>query len=338
MEYTQDEQVKFILPADVEELLMLESTKREASKPMTEEEKLHDRVRRKMIGEVYHQLGITDAYIAKKKAWLDKQRRKNPEASDSGKTLVETINEQQKVAGGAGGSANADRGEILSNGKKIVEKVAPAAVLAMGGVEVVGPAVLGEATYAFVAKHIAALTAAPFFGPAVLAGTVGILLYKIIKKAKSRKANFADQSQKLDDFEKDLKELVEQLDRIQVRLEQDHDMVFERYMAYKNGEINKKDFDKFVSDYTSSLLDDMSIERRQPKKGKKNKAKVNTAAARKEGVVKPAPTTTQEKQNTETPVVETPVSSTKESAQIDNARIKEEDLRRQEELEREEML
>ena len=290
MEYTEDNKVKFVLPSDAQEYLMLEEAKREASKPMTEEEKLHDRVRRKMIGELYYQLGITDEYVAKKKAWLDKQRRKNPEASDSGKTLVETIDEQQKVAGGAGGSANADRREVISNGKEIVAKVAPAAVLAMGGMEVIGPAVLGEAAYATVAGAVASITAAPFFGPVVLAETVGVLLYKIIKKAKSRKANLADQAQKLDDFEKDLKELVAQLQVLQARLDKDHDMVYEQFMAYKNGDIKKKDFDAFVADYTASILGEMNIESKHPpKKGKKSVAKVNTKAVAK-GVIKPAPT------------------------------------------------
>ena len=289
MEYTEDNKVKFVLPGDAQEYLMLEEAKREASKPMTEEEKLHDRVRRKMIGELYYQLGITDEYIAKKQAWLN-ANKKAAILNNNGKTFTEDIETQQKVVGGASGSANADKREILETGAEIVGEVGKVGIAALGGLEIIGPAVLGEAAYATVAGAVASITAAPFFGPLVLAGTVGILIHKIAKKIKSRNSNLADKSQKVADFEKELNELVAQLQVLQARLDKDHDMVYDQFMAYKNGDIKKKDFDAFVADYTASILGEMNIESKHPpKKGKKSVAKVNAKAAAK-GLIKPAPT------------------------------------------------
>ena len=294
MEYTEDNKVKFVIPGDAQEYLMLEEVKRESAKPMTEEEKLHDRVRRKMIGELYYQLGITDEYVAKKKAWL----AANKQAvimDNNGKTFTEDLETQQKVVGGANGSANADKREILETGAEIITEVGKFGVAALGGLEFIGPAVLGEAAYATVAGAIASITAAPFFGPLVLAGTVGVLIHKITKKIRSRNANLADKSQKVADFENELNELVQQLQVLQARLDKDHDMVYEQFMAYKNGEIKKKDFDAFVSDYTAGILGEMNIESKHPpKKGKKSVAKVNANAAAKR-LIKPAPTDEHEK-------------------------------------------
>ena len=71
----------------------------------------------------------------------------------------------------------------------------------------------------------------------------------MMKKAKARKANQADQSQKLDDWQADLDLFKKQLDTVQSQLVASQDMLVEKYQSMKKGQFNA-----YLKDYISKLL------------------------------------------------------------------------------------
>ena len=219
---------------------------REEAQENAKQAKIAERVREKMLHETYKQLGIEENYIQNKQAEIDAARAKNPSAPAGSLGRLKT---QEQVAKGAGGAAAADGREMRGFGKDIALTAGSAAIAAAGGLEAVAAPIIGEAAFAAIMDTIGVVAGASFFGPAVAIGTIAILTRKMMKKAKARKANQADQSQKLDDWQADLDLFKKQLDTVQSQLVASQDDLVKKYQSMKKGEFNA-----YLKGYISELL------------------------------------------------------------------------------------
>ena len=219
---------------------------REEAQENAKKAKIAARVREKMLHETYKQLGIEADYIQNKQAEIDAARAKNPSAPAGSLGRLKT---QEQVAKGAGGAAAADGREMRGLGKDIAITAGSAAIAAAGGLEAVATPIIGEVAFAAIMDAIGLVAGASFFGPAVAIGTIAILTRKMMKKAKARKANQADQSQKLDDWQADLDLFKKQLDTVQSQLVASQDMLVEKYQSMKKGQFNA-----YLKGYISELL------------------------------------------------------------------------------------
>ena len=210
------------------------------------EARIQERVRAKMLHETYKQLGIEEGYIENKQAQIDAARAKNPSVPAGTLGRLQT---QEQVAMGAGGSAAADQREMRGLGKDIVMTAGTATIAAAGGLEAVAVPIIGEAAFAGIMEAVGMIAGASFLGPAVAIGTIAILTRKLMKKAKSRRANQADQSQKLDDYQADLDNFKKQLDTVQSQLLASQDQMVEKYKTMKKGEFNA-----YLKNYIADLL------------------------------------------------------------------------------------
>ena len=219
---------------------------REEAQENAKQAKIAERVREKMLHETYKQLGIEENYIQNKQAEIDAARAKNP-VNPAGS--LGSVQRKEQIAKGAGGAAAADGREMRGFGKDIALTAGSAAIAAAGGLEAVAAPIIGEAAFAAIMETIGVVAGASFFGPAVAIGTIAILTRKMMKKAKARKANQADQSQKLDDWQADLDLFKKQLDTVQSQLVASQDMLVEKYQSMKKGEFNA-----YLKSYISELL------------------------------------------------------------------------------------
>jgi hypothetical protein len=134
-------------------------------------------------------------------------------------------------------------------GKDIAITAGGAVIAAAGGLEAIATPIIGAAAYESIIAAVGAVAGASFFGPAVALGTIAILTRKFMKKAKARRANQADQAQKLDDFQADLDNFKKQLDAVQNTLISNQDMLVKKYKSMKKGQFNA-----YLKGYTAELL------------------------------------------------------------------------------------
>lgn len=222
--------------------------KKEESREAEKEARIQARVREKTLHETYKQLGIGADYIQMKQAQIDAAKAKNPTTSQQNGSLGR-LKTQEQVAMGAGGSAAADQREMRGLGKDIAITAGGAVIAAAGGLEAIATPIIGAAAYESIIAAVGAVAGASFFGPAVALGTIAILTRKFMKKAKARRANQADQAQKLDDFQADLDNFKKQLDAVQNTLVSNQDMLVEKYKSMKKGQFNA-----YLKGYIAELL------------------------------------------------------------------------------------
>lgn len=220
---------------------------RKAEKEQRKEARTQAKVRDKMLRETYKQLGISEDYISTKQSQIDAARANNPTSGREGS--LGRLQTQEQVAMGAGGSAAADQREMRGLGKDIALTAGGAIIAAGGGLEAIAAPIIGQTAFAAIMDAIGMIAGASFFGPAVAVGTIAILTRKLMKKAKARRANQADQSQKLDDYQADLDNFKKQLDAVQQELISSQDMMVAKYNSMKKGEFNA-----YLKSYIADLL------------------------------------------------------------------------------------
>ena len=219
---------------------------RKAEREARKQARIQERIRTQMLRETYKQLGIEEGYVGNKQSQIDAARSNNPNAPAGSLGRLRT---QEQVALGAGGAAAADQREMRGLGKDIAVTAGTAAIAAAGGLEAVATPIIGAAAYEAIMGVVASITGSTLFIPAVAICSVAILAKKLIKKAKARRANQADQAQKLDGWQEELDNFKKQLEAVQGQLSIDQEMMVQKYQSMKKGEFNA-----FLKEYISSLL------------------------------------------------------------------------------------
>ena len=288
------EQTEKIVFSEEEILRLVENYEKQNAQKGADKAELHDKACECVIKEVYAQLGISEEYLKEQLELINSLKNKNKSTKDD--SFNADYEKQKQAVLSATGNAKSSAMDVVETGVELVSETGKLVVLALGGIEIVAPAVLGTTAYATITAAITAITAAPLFGPAVLAAAVGTLLFKFGKKAKTAKVNKAVEGKSVCELEEDFLKMLEQLNQVKDLLERDSDYIIKQYSMYQEGSITQEDFDSITKSYTTNVLAELGI---GPKK------KVNKSALG----VKPAGT--KEKQASKKPATKTTAKSKK---------------------------
>lgn len=263
---------EFINLSEDEIAKLVEDYEKNNAKKGADKAKLHDEACEHIIKVIYAKLGISEEYMKEQYELVQKLKSKNKVAQDE--SFNSEYEKQKQAVASATGNAKSSTLDAIETGAELVTETGKAVILALGGLKVVLPKLIGQALYGTVSATIASITASPLFGPAVLAGAVGALILKLGKKAKTAKVNKAVEGKSVTELDEDFQKMVDQLDQIKDMLERDSDYIVEQYDMFKSGALTQEDFDTIVKSYTDSVFAELGI-------APKSNAKVNTKVKNK---------------------------------------------------------